>query len=197
MFRINTKGSVEGRFSDGSPGVRGTVLGSTWLNALQDEIASVIESKGLTHDDIMNKVSKADGALDQNIPDQLLKAIQKIATFGPNPMVFDLPNNTKFDLTGFKLDSKLIRAVSFFSYGIRYSNSTKDISYAMQHYAAFNPRTNGWDLLTSSNQNVRAEQNVYTLSVTSDGQLRCETNAMPGDGYKGTLTISQMHYVKA
>jgi len=50
MKRIDTQ---DGRFAAGDPTIRkpGTIVTSTWMNALQDEICHVIEQAGLTLDD--------------------------------------------------------------------------------------------------------------------------------------------------
>jgi len=45
MHRIDTPGHENGMFSPGNPvaGIEGTVVGFDWLNALQEEVAGVIE----------------------------------------------------------------------------------------------------------------------------------------------------------
>lgn len=52
MFRINSSGSVEGRFSDGNPqiGQRATVVSAAWCNAIQEEIVNVILHAGIALD---------------------------------------------------------------------------------------------------------------------------------------------------
>lgn len=49
MFRIDSPGSVNGRFHDGSPatGQEATQLTADWFNALQDEIVAVIEGANI------------------------------------------------------------------------------------------------------------------------------------------------------
>ena len=50
MHRIDTQGHKQNRFSDGNPtdttGETGTVIDSSWLNAVQEEICGVIEGFG-------------------------------------------------------------------------------------------------------------------------------------------------------
>lgn len=52
MFRIDTDGSVNGQFSDGdlTQGVPGTRVSAAWMTTVQEEIARLIESAGLTLD---------------------------------------------------------------------------------------------------------------------------------------------------
>lgn len=48
MHRIDTEGHDNGRFQEGTPqiGQQGTILGSDWLNDVQENIAEVIEAAG-------------------------------------------------------------------------------------------------------------------------------------------------------
>ena len=50
MHRIDSPGSVDGRFQPGNPaiGQRATLLPADWLNAVQEEVANVIEFAGIT-----------------------------------------------------------------------------------------------------------------------------------------------------
>jgi hypothetical protein len=50
MHRVDTDYSVDGSFSDGNQttGAPGTRVDAAWLNAVQEEIANVIEAAGLT-----------------------------------------------------------------------------------------------------------------------------------------------------
>ena len=51
MYRIDSEGSVDGKFSNGSGNEEnnqaGTALDAEWLNAVQEEICGVIESVDL------------------------------------------------------------------------------------------------------------------------------------------------------
>lgn len=49
MYRIDSVGSVDGRFQEGNPatGQKATLLPADWLNELQEEVAFVIEQVGL------------------------------------------------------------------------------------------------------------------------------------------------------
>ncbi|MEL7784047.1 hypothetical protein AAG607_13555 [Citromicrobium bathyomarinum] len=57
MHRIDTPGSVDGRFSDGNPaiGQQATQVLSKWFNAIQDEIVHVIERANIDLDDDDNE----------------------------------------------------------------------------------------------------------------------------------------------
>ena len=50
MFRIDSDANVGGLFSSGDPtlGLPGTVVSADWLNAVQEEIAGLIEACGIT-----------------------------------------------------------------------------------------------------------------------------------------------------
>lgn len=50
MHRIDTSGSVAGRFDDGNPatGQRATLLSADWFNDIQENVATVIETAGIT-----------------------------------------------------------------------------------------------------------------------------------------------------
>ena len=50
MHRVDTVGAVSNRFTDGTPPIDGTICDDTWLNAVQEELCSVIEAAGLTVD---------------------------------------------------------------------------------------------------------------------------------------------------
>ncbi len=52
MHRIDTAGNEDGLFQDGNPqaGQQGTVMDADWANAVQEEIASVIEGAGMELD---------------------------------------------------------------------------------------------------------------------------------------------------
>jgi len=52
MFRIDSPGSVAGTWVGGNPfaGVQGTVISPDWLNALQEELAGLVEAEGLALD---------------------------------------------------------------------------------------------------------------------------------------------------
>jgi hypothetical protein len=56
MHRIDTTDSVDGLFSDGNEvtGVPGTLVDAAWLNAVQEEIANVVEDAGLTLNKSLN-----------------------------------------------------------------------------------------------------------------------------------------------
>lgn len=73
MHRIESAGSVEGRFSEGNPatGQQATVISAAWLNTLQEEVAQVIEAAGIT--------LKTAATETEN---QLLAAIQALITGG-------------------------------------------------------------------------------------------------------------------
>lgn len=69
MYRIDSRGStVDGRFTEGNPttGTPATVVDASWMNAVQDEIVSVIAGAGI--------------ALDKTNNSQLIAAIQALAT---------------------------------------------------------------------------------------------------------------------
>lgn len=80
MHRIDTQGSIEGKFTDGDatrPEVQeATVIDSSWLNGIQETICKVIESKG--------------GKLQKGNYDLLLKAIQAIVENSIAPIREDL-----------------------------------------------------------------------------------------------------------
>lgn len=63
MHRVDTSGSVSGRFQDGNPAVgqQATQLGSAWCNDVQENLCKVIEEAGFT--------------LEKGNADQLLAAI--------------------------------------------------------------------------------------------------------------------------
>jgi hypothetical protein len=56
MFRIDADGNVSNQFSEGNPatGAPGTKVSSDWLNAVQEELAAVIEAAGLTLSKVNN-----------------------------------------------------------------------------------------------------------------------------------------------
>jgi hypothetical protein len=69
MYRIDSRGATgDGRFTEGNPttGTPATVVDASWMNAVQDEIVNVVQAAGLT-------LAKTDN-------DQLLEAINLIAS---------------------------------------------------------------------------------------------------------------------
>jgi hypothetical protein len=56
MHRIDTPGSIDGRFSDGNPaiGQQATQVLAKWFNALQDELIYIIEQANIEPDDEVN-----------------------------------------------------------------------------------------------------------------------------------------------
>lgn len=71
MHRVDTVGAtVDKKFQPENPalGIQATELGADWHNALQEEVAAVIEAAGLV--------------LDKNNNSQLLQAIQSIGPIG-------------------------------------------------------------------------------------------------------------------
>ena len=67
MHRIDTEGSVNGKFYDGDPSptepVGATYLNDEWLNSIQEEVCSLVEGQGIS--------------LEKKRSDQLLDAFQR------------------------------------------------------------------------------------------------------------------------
>ncbi len=79
MHRIDSVGAtIDNQFTEGNPatGTPATRVAATWLNAVQEELAAVIEGAGL----VLNKPNNA----------QLLEAIQALATGAVGAQLADL-----------------------------------------------------------------------------------------------------------
>lgn len=74
MHKIDTPGSINGAFAAGNPiaGVKSTIVGADWPNAVQDEIVEVIEAEGF--------------GLDKTNNAQLRAAIQSMIDGGSSPV---------------------------------------------------------------------------------------------------------------
>lgn len=81
MQRIDSSGSVEGKFTDGNPalGQLATAVTAKWLNDLQEEVVTVIaqnnmaldgESQTQLYDAILNMISNAIGAIEFPVPEE-------------------------------------------------------------------------------------------------------------------------------
>jgi len=81
MFRIDSDGHLNNLFTDGDPqaGTPATVISAAWLNALQEEIANVIEGAGIT--------------LEKGTNTQLLAALLALA--GGGPLRISLPGEAQ------------------------------------------------------------------------------------------------------
>ena len=221
MLRVSQAdyATQDGRFQDGNFGERpATRITSQWLNSIQEEIAHVILSRGMT--------------LDEKDESQLLKAILDLYQYGVKPQTFEIKNGMKIptDLPLESFSSSQWKAVFFQALSIRHTTQA-DVTFFTTHVAVFNSVTARWDLLTqfdpaiiqfeAQKENPRAEAGVnphhgllnreigesfpkytYTpgphlLSISASGKLQVQTSTLKGENHQGNLILSHFQYLKA
>lgn len=103
MHRIDTKGAAAGgQFQDGNPfaEIASTVVDAAWLNAVQENVARFIESRGLTltkgdHDQLTEAIEAAINAVAGGLSTEDRTIIDSVAPIaGPGPSVRELVNVT-------------------------------------------------------------------------------------------------------
>ncbi len=204
MLRVDPKkdrATEDGRFHPGDPSIGRlpTKVPAEWLNAVQEEIANVIESRGV--------------ALDPAKSNQLFEAILDVDLYGVQTKVHPIADNVegKTDFPLEPLDGKKHKFVFFNAVSVRHTTKA-DMTFFTSHVALYNAESQRWSLATEfdpvitefgSNPNPGKTAPAQTivgphlLSISSTGQLQYQTSKLDGENHKGALTLTHFKYVRA
>ena len=176
MKRVDAAGAtVNNLFTTGNPSlsIPATTVDDTIMNAIQEEIAEVVEFAGLT--------------LDQTNADltQLRQAIQiLIATGGLNQSSFTVANNVAApaNVTGMVFAKATVKAVRMFVDIFRRDDVDNFIETG-ELYVVHNTETDLWEISFSS----KFDDTGLVFSVTAGGQVQYTSTDMAGGNYSGTM----------
>jgi len=180
MKRTDASGNVANKFYNGDPvvGTPATVVDDTWLNAVQEEIAKVIEGAGLTLDGLST------GA-------QLILAIQAISNNGGGIAAskFPIANNqvAAADITGLVFD-KTVHYGALIPYQINRMTDTalSERVYSGEIYCQYSAQDNAWKV-TDTAFGEDADSAGVVFSITAAGQLQYTSDSIAGTTYVGNI----------
>lgn len=186
MKRTDADGAtIDNKFSEGNPstGVEATVVDETWLNTLQEELAYIVESAGITLDQTGTDTTQIAAAL----------GIIGIAKLGP----FTLANNVSGqDITGLLFDKSVVRAVEFDFYIERRTDTQNVVEKG--HFVAFvDPEADAWlDPQIDTIYDDTLGESGVVLSMTATGQIQYTTSNLSGASYAGSIRVTNVKQTK-
>jgi len=182
MKRIDGPGHVGNLFTEGTPpSVPATDVKSDWLNALQEELATFIESRGITLDQTgANKT-------------QLRQALENLLGFG-NQLDFTIADNAGVtDLTGLLFSKATVKAVRmFFQVNRKTDAPAASLNEAGEIYIWHDAVSDTWEVSFDSKGN----DSGLTFTITAAGQLEYSSSNMNGTGYLGKMRVTDIKQIK-
>jgi hypothetical protein len=171
-----------GFFSIGNPSlaIPATIVAAWWLNALQEELANVIESAGLT--------------LDKGDDSQLLQAITGLAQNSTNQFV--LANNQvgAANITGMIFDKTIYKSAEI-EFDLYRKDAVKEVSVMGRMYAIFKPVANTWEIFgpTIDGDLTNDHGVVFTIDAAT-GQVQYTSDNFAGGSYVGLLRFRMKRF---
>jgi hypothetical protein len=184
MKRTNADGNASNLFTDGNPGtgVPATVVDASWLNAVQEEIAKVIEGAGLALDGLST------GA-------QLVAAIQLLVQNGALWANLAIGNN---QVAAANLAGLLFNKANEYGAEILYHLYRKtdtggsEVVQEGKLYARYKPVADAWDLVDEP----RFDDAGVTFSITSAGQIQYVSTNIAGTNHVGELRVTDVKKIR-
>lgn len=183
MKRTDADGHQSNMFFDGNPagGIKATVLEQTWLNNVQEEIATLIEAEGIT--------------LDGGDQTQLRDAIQLMISGGGGSAAQvneDILNaQTNEDIAGLLFDKTLLQA-AVIEFSLERRSDSSNVQEMGHMFVAHDTNDDTWRISVSSN----LDDAGVTFNITSAGQVQYTSDTLAGANYAGKIraqkrTLSQ------
>lgn len=192
MHRIDSDGAtLANQFTEGNPNlaIPATVVSAAIMNALQEELCSVIEGYGLT---LLTSGTDTWG--------QLKSALEKIHLLGGRSTSISqaIANNqaSAADVASFPtFDKTVTKSIEFF-FTVQRRTDTNNAKESGRGYITYDSETNVWDVaILSGHDNagitfsvVSVSGNIYKLQYTSDN--------MAGSSYAGTMKITDIKEIR-
>lgn len=179
MFRIDAIGFAPGNlFTEGNPslGEIATKVSAEWLNdAVQEELANLVEGAGLT--------------LDKGNNGQVILAVLALLGLGGTQVKQSITNNesSPTDITGIVFDKTDFKAGKF-DLDIFRKTSTQEVKETGVAFVSFNDVSALWDISLNS---VFDDAGV-TLSIDASGQVRYISDDLTGSSYVGNIRIANV-----
>lgn len=180
MIRVrDIDGAVESRFSNGSPslGVAATIVDETWLNAVQEELASVIESQGLE--------------LSIDDESQLLQAVTGIVRDGGVITRHEILNDIQepAEIDGYIFDAGAISSATF---DFEIERTTSEVEIQETGTVRLVASSAGWRVSVSSS----FDDCGVVFSVGENGNLAYTSTFLSGENHISTLAIHNKKEMK-
>lgn len=175
--QVNTPGF----FNIGNPSlaVPATVVPHWWLNAVQEEIAGVVEAAGIT-------LSKATNT-------QLLAAIGAIAQNTQETTFVIANNQTTFaDITGMVLDKTIYYGAEITGHIYRKDATPSEVSSFIKLRLMYSPVLDAWEL--NGPEILGSDPGITDLQVTSAGQVQYKSSNFAGGSYVGELRFKMNRF---
>jgi len=169
-----------GYFSIGNPSlsVPATVVPAWWLNAVQEEIAAVIEAAGDT--------------LDKGDNNQLLSAIGGISQNIQEPTFVIANNQSTFAvITGMILDKTIYYGAEIDCHVYR-KDAGQEVSSFMKLRLMYSPVLDSWEIIGP--EIFGDDPGILDLEVTTAGQVRYKSSNFAGGSYVGELRFKMNRF---
>lgn len=181
MKRTDSAGStIDNKYTNGDPNlaIPATVVDASWLNAVQEEIALLIEAAGLT-------LNPADDT-------QLQQALAILLGTGGSQTDFAIANATgPADVTGLVFDKATVKAVRVL-FDLHRETSTQDFDEIGELWLTHDSVTDTWRIAWTSHN----EDAGVIFTITGTGQVQYTSSNLSGGSYAGTLRFLDVKTIK-
>lgn len=188
MFRIDSEGAtVDNRFTEGDPqqGIPATVVSDDWLNAVQGELATIVESAGI--------------ALVKGEIDQVFNGILEIFLRGGrvDPVIQDLANNsTNQDVTGIQIDGATTKT-KIMMFDIERSTDSETVIQTGVMFLTYDNKAQAMKAPSFLSVHDFAGVDFSTELVSAQNyKLRYSTNDLAGANYVGKMRITSIFEIR-
>jgi hypothetical protein len=180
MQLATASGNVSGQYTDGNPvsGTPATVIDANWLNAVQNEIISVLTQAGISCNSAVNN--------------QLLTSIQQLINSGANPAAAAIAilNNqaSAVNLTGMLFSGTNFRAVRIPMSIYILTDSSVELNEVGVLTCVYKPSAGIWACEWEGNN---ADDAGIVFSINSSGQVQyTSTNQAFVTSYVGQIRVA-------
>lgn len=188
MFKIDSEGAtVDNLFTEGDPqqGIPATVVSDDWLNAVQQELVTVVESVGI--DLVKGEI------------DQVFKGILELFLRGGRvaPIVQDLANNsTNQDVAGVEIDGAITKS-KILLFDIERSTNDGTFIQTGVMFLTYDNKAGAMKDPSFLSVHDFAGVDFSTVVVSDENyKLRYTTDNLAGANYAGKMRITSVFEIR-
>lgn len=177
MLRTTAEGNDSGRYTIGSPslGIPATVVDDTSMNFHQEELVNLVEGAGITL-----------GAAEDQVLDAVIALIQSGGTkISDSQAIANLTVDQ--DVSAVLLDKTVTTAARVLMHAHRRTDSSS-VTQVITAFCIYDPEGDAW----SVSWDGVGDDAGLTLKITSNGQLRFDSDDLAGTSYSGTLRVNHI-----
>lgn len=184
MKRTNADGHAANLFTDGNPGtgVPATVVDSSWLNNVQEELVSILTAAGV--------------ALDGGVYDQVLTSIKKLVQDGALWANLAVGNNqiAAANLAGLLFDKAAeYGARVLYHMHRRTDTGGSEVVSVGELFIRYKPGADAWDVTDNI---LGGDDHGVAFSITAGGQIQYTSSDIAGANYVGEMRVSDVKKIR-